>query len=275
MPDQIQMLIEIALQEDVGSGHITSDELFGEQVIVKTGIILAKQNLVIAGLEIAKRVFLTVDHHLNWQRYFEDGALVKKGQKVAEIQGRIDSLLKAERVALNFLQHLSGIATFTRKFVEQVKKYPVQILDTRKTTPGMRALEKHAVRMGGGKNHRIGLYDRFLIKDNHLEGISITEAIARAKAKNVNKVSIELEIDSIDQVEEAITAGAGILLLDNFLPKDLKKAVKQAEGRVKTEASGGITLDNVVDYAKTGVAFISIGALTHSAPAADLSLEIV
>lgn len=287
MPDQIQMLIEIALQEDIGSGDITTEALFGDSKIEKNGVILAKQDLVIAGLEIAKRVFLTVDHHLNWQRYFEDGALVKKGQKVAEIAGRFDSLLKAERTALNFLQHLSGIATFTRQFVEKVKKYPVQILDTRKTAPGMRALEKHAVRMGGGKNHRLGLYDRFLIKDNHLRGMSVGEAVKRAKAKNVNRVPIEIEVHSIDQIEEAVAAGADILLLDNFSPRELKKIVRIIRGKVgasrrlaptpeplQIEASGGITLDNVVDYARTGVDFISIGALTHSAPAVDISLEL-
>lgn len=275
MPDQIQMLIEIALQEDIGTGDITTEALFGGQAIEKSGVILAKQDLVIAGLEIAKRVFLAVDHHLNWKRYFEEGVLVKKGQKVAEVQGRYDSILKGERVALNFLQHLSGIATLTRQFVDKIKKYPVQILDTRKTTPGLRALEKHAVRVGGGKNHRLGLYDRFLIKDNHLQGISIQEAIVRAKRKNVNKVPIEIEVDSISQIEEAIQAGADIILLDNLSPRDLKKAVLQVNHRVKLEASGGITLENVVDYAKTGVDFISIGALTHSAPAVDLSLEMV
>jgi nicotinate-nucleotide pyrophosphorylase (carboxylating) len=157
-------------------------------------------------------------------------------------------------------------------------KGKAQILDTRKTLPGFRALEKQAVRMGGGKNHRLGLFDRFLIKDNHLEGVSITEAIARAKKANVHKVPIEIEVDSQEnfmaQIDEAVRAGADILLLDNFSPKDLKKAVEKVAGRVKTEASGGINLDNVADYAKTGVDFISIGALTHSAPAVDISLEI-
>ncbi len=280
MPDQIQMLIEIALQEDIGTGDITTEALFGGQTIEKTGAIVAKQDLVIAGLEIAKRVFLTVDHHLSWQRYFEDGASVKRGQKVAEATGRLDSILKGERVALNFLQHLSGIATFTRQFVERVKKYPVKVLDTRKTTPGIRALEKHAVRMGGGKNHRLGLYDRFLIKDNHLKDVSIREAIARVKAKNVNRVPIEMEVGAYcntplqEQIEEAFFAGADIILFDNLSPKELGKAVNQVAGRAKTEASGGITLDNIVDYAKTGVDFISIGALTHSAPASDFSLKI-
>ncbi len=300
MPDQIQTLIEIALQEDIGTGDITTEALFGGEGIEKTGTIVAKQDLILAGMEIARRVFATVDNHLRWERYFEDGAVVKQGQKVAEVTGRFDSILKGERVALNFLQHLSGIATTTRQFVDKIKKYPVQILDTRKTTPGMRALEKHAVRMGGGKNHRLGLYDRFLIKDNHLKGMAIGEAVKRVQAKNLNKVPIEIEVDSLDQIEEAIAAGADILLLDNFSPKNLKKAVQKisqyccnqsqrdVEGEApralpvegatrapKIEASGGVTLENVVDYAKTGVYFISIGSLTHSAPAVDFSLEIL
>lgn len=268
------MLIEIALQEDIGTGDITTNALFGEDPVEKIGVILAKQEIVISGLEIAKRVFTTVDNHLGWKRYYEDGRLVPPGTKVAEISGRLQSLLRAERTALNFLQHLSGVATLTRQYVERVKKYPVQILDTRKTTPGLRALEKHAVRMGGGKNHRLGLYDRFLIKDNHLKGRSITEAIRRAKENNPNKVPVEIEIERLDQIEEALQAGADILLLDNFEPRDLKKAAEKVAGRAKTEASGGIDLENVVDYAKTGVDFISIGVLTHSAPAVDLSLAI-
>ncbi len=268
------MLIEIALQEDIGTGDITTNALFGEDPIEKTGVIVAKQDLIISGLEIARRVFDTVDHHLKWERFFEDGQNVSKESKVAQVSGRLQSLLRAERTALNFLQHLSGIATFTRKFVEKVKGYPVQILDTRKTMPGLRALEKHAVRSGGGKNHRLGLFDRFLIKENHLVGRSISEAVKRAKENNPNKVPIEIEIQKIDQIEEAITAGADILLMDNFSAKDLKKAVEKVEKRAKIEASGRITFENVVDYAKTGVDFISIGALTHSAPAVDLSLEI-
>ena len=282
MHDRIQPLIEIALREDIGTGDITTEALLGGAVVEKTGVIVARQDLVLAGMEIARRVFVTVDAGLKWTRYFEDEAVVKKGQKVVEITGRLDSILKGERVALNFLQHLSGIATFTHRFVDKVRKYPVQILDTRKTTPGMRALEKHAVRMGGGKNHRLGLYDRFLIKDNHLKGVSIGEAVQRAKARNVNKVPIEIEVDSPDQIEEAIAAGADILLLDNFSPRELGKMVKiirKAGVRhvepLRIEASGGVTLENVVDYAKTGVDFISIGALTHSAPAVDFSLEIL
>ncbi len=275
MADRIQMLIEIALQEDIGTGDITSDALFGDELVEKSGVLLAKEDLVIAGLEIARRVFLTVDHHLNWERYVEDGARVKKGTEVAKVSGRFKSLLRAERTALNFLQHLSGVATLTAKFVEKVKGTKAQILDTRKTLPGFRALEKMAVRVGGGKNHRLGLYDRYLIKDNHLMGISIAEAVKRAKAANVNRVPIEVEIQGIDQIEEAIDASADILMTDNFSISDLKQAVGQVAGRAKIEASGGINLENVRAYAETGVDFLSIGTLTHSARAVDLSLEIL
>lgn len=268
------MLIEIALQEDIGTGDITSDALFEDEHVEKSGVITAKENLVIAGLEIAKRVFLTVDHHLNWERYVEDGAPVPRGSKVAKVSGRFKSLLRAERTALNFLQHLSGVATLTAQFVEKVKGTKAQILDTRKTLPGMRALEKMAVRAGGGQNHRLGLYDRYLIKDNHLAGISIAEAVKRAKAHNVNRVPIEVEIQRLDQIDEAIAAGADILMMDNFSVVNLKEAVQKVAGRVQIEASGGITLENVRAYAETGVDFISVGALTHSAHAVDLSLEI-
>ncbi len=278
MTDRIQALIDIALQEDIGTGDITTDALFGEQTVERQAVITAKQDLIIAGLEIARRVFQTVDHHLHWERYFEDGQSVKKGQKVAQISGRLQSLLKGERTALNFLQHLSGIATVTHQFVQKVEKYPVQILDTRKTTPAMRAMEKHAVRAGGGKNHRIGLFDRYLMKENHLAHVSIAEAIAKAKAHNQNKVPIEIEIRPNQwekEIEEAIQAGADILLMDNFPPKELSKVVKKVAGRVKLEASGGVNFETVTDFAKTGVDYISIGALTHSAPAVDLSLEII
>lgn len=275
MPDRIQMLIEIALQEDIGSGDVTSDALFGDEAVEKTGVILAKEDLTVAGLEIARRVFLTVDHHLEWERSVDDGARVAKGTKVAKVSGRFKSLLRAERTALNFLQHLSGVATLTARFVEKVKGTKAKVLDTRKTLPGFRALEKMAVRAGGGVNHRLGLYDRYLIKDNHLMGASISEAVLRAKEHNVDRVPIEVEIQRLDQIEEAVASGADVLMMDNFTVGDLKKAVEKVEGRAKVEASGGITLENVAEYAATGVDFISVGALTHSARAVDLSLEIL
>ncbi len=272
--DRVQTLIDIALEEDIGTGDITTRALFGERAIEKKGVILARQDLVIAGLEIAKRVFLTVDPDLKWERYVEEGASLKAGTKVAMIHGRYVSLLKAERTALNFLQHLSGVATLTRRFVDRVQNFSVTILDTRKTLPGYRALEKHAVRAGGGKNHRLGLYDRFLIKDNHLMGSTMIEAVQKCRENNPHKVAIEVEVDSLDQIDEALEARADIILMDNFSSKELQRAVEKVAKRAKVEASGGINLENVVAYAKTGVDFISIGALTHSAPAVDLALDI-
>lgn len=275
MADRIQMLIELALQEDIGAGDITSDALFGDEHLEKSGVIVAKEDLVVVGLEVARRVFFTVDHHLSWELLAKDGDRVAKGTRVAKVSGRYKSLLRAERTALNFLQHLSGVATLTAKFVEKAKGTKAKILDTRKTLPGFRTLEKYAVTMGGGVNHRMGLYDRYLIKDNHLMGASITKAVQKAKAHNDGKKLIEVELQSLKQIDEAVAAGADVLMMDNFSVEDLKKAVAQVAGRAKIEASGGITLDNVLDYAKTGVDFISIGALTHSAKAVDLSLEIL
>ena len=274
MTDRIQALIDLALEEDIGTGDITTEALFEGTSVEKIAVITAKEPLVVAGLEIARRVFLTVDRSAQWKSLAAEGQQVTLGERIAEVSGPIGTLLKGERTALNFLQHLSGIATFTRMFVEKVREFPVQILDTRKTTPGLRAMEKHAVRSGGGKNHRLGLYDRFLIKDNHLRGIGLAEAIRRAKEKNPNRVPIEVEIDNCSEINEAIASGADILLLDNFTPKELKKAVSLIAGRAKTEASGSIRLDNIVDYAKSGVDFISIGALTHSAPAVDISMNL-
>lgn len=274
MPDPIQMLIEIALQEDIGSGDITTQALFGEDAVEKKGVIVAKQDLVLSGLDVARRVFLTVDHHLDWKSEASDGDSVAKDTMIARIQGRLQSLLRAERTALNFLQHLSGIATQTQRYVAKVKDFPAKILDTRKTIPGLRLLEKRAVRDGGGVNHRAGLFDQFLVKDNHLMGRSITEAVRLAKESGLGSGFVEVEVDALEQIEEAVMAGADRILLDNFSPENIQKAVSQVAGRTQTEASGGIHLENILDYAKSGVDFISIGALTHSAPAADLSLEV-
>ncbi len=277
MPDPVQVLIELALQEDIGRGDITSDALFDGEEIKKTGVLLAKEECVVSGLEIARRVFDTVDHHLAWKAHEQDGARVSKGTEIATVSGRFKSLLRAERTALNFLQHLSGVATLTANFVEAVRGTNAKILDTRKTLPGFRMLEKKAVRDGGGKNHRIGLYDRYLIKDNHLMGASIAEALNRAKNHRTQKdleALIEIEVTRLDQVEEAVAGGADIVLMDNFSVENLAKAVKQVAGRVKIEASGGIRRENVLSYAETGVDFISVGTITHSAKAADISLEI-
>ena len=277
MSSILQKLINLALEEDIGSGDITSEALCGKSEVgsrKESGVFLAKQDLIVSGLEVARRTLWTVDDKIQWKALARDGQRVVSGTKMVEVAGELSSLLQAERTALNFLQHLSGIATFTNMFVKKIEGYPAQILDTRKTLPGFRSLEKKAVLDGGGKNHRLGLYDRYLIKDNHLAGMSITQALSLVREHNKQAFVVELEVQSLAQIEEALSGGADILLLDNFSSEDLKKAVAQIAGRAKSEASGGINLSNIVDYAKTGVDFISIGALTHSAPAADISLEI-
>ena len=277
MPDRTQVLLELALQEDIGAADITSDAIFGDQELEKEAIIVARQQLIVAGIDVARKTFLAIDHHLQFEPLFAEGAVVQEGQPVIRLAGRIRSLLKGERLALNFLQHLSGIATYTRQFVDKVRKYPVLIFDTRKTTPGLRDLEKKAVRMGGARNHRMGLYDRVLIKDNHIAacGGSVGEAIRKARENLPSQTLIEVEVDRLEQIEAALKAQAEILLLDNFTPRAVKRAKKLIKDDAEIEISGGITLDNVVKYAKAGPNRISVGSLTHSAPAVDLALEIV
>lgn len=284
MLDPIQTLIDLALQEDIGDGDVTGSALFDHPNLEKEAVLVAKQDLIVAGIDVARKTFLTVDSQINFDALFAEGAVVKKDQVIIKLSGSIASLCKAERTALNFLQHLSGIATQTRKFVGKVKKYKVEILDTRKTTPGLRTLEKKAVRMGEGKNHRMGLFDSILIKENHIRACgSIEEALKRA-TKGRPEGKIEIEVEKWDQIPAAVTGGADIILLDNFPPKDIKKAKKLVEKLVKKlptkrrillEASGGITLENVVKYARTGVDRISVGALTHSSRAVDISMQVV
>jgi nicotinate-nucleotide pyrophosphorylase (carboxylating) len=238
--------------------------------------LLAKEDLVLAGREIFSRVFATLDPKVTCTWFFEDGEQVKKGKVVAELRGDARSILKGERVALNFLQHLSGIASFTREIVQKIKKYPVRLLDTRKTTPGLRALEKYAVKVGGGYNHRFGLFDGILIKENHIAVAGgIKQAVTRAKAKASRFLRVEVEVNDLDEVRTALEAGADVLLLDNMDLNTMRKAVKMVKNKTLLEASGNINKDTVEEVAKTGVDFISMGALTHSAPAKDFSLEIV
>lgn len=283
MLDPIQTLIDLALQEDIGDGDVTGLALFDHPHVEKEAVLVAKQDLIVAGIDVARKTFLTVDPQISFEALFAEGAVVKKDQVIIKLSGPIASLCKAERTAVNFLQHLSGIATQTRKFVGKVKKYKVEILDTRKTTPGLRVLEKKAVRMGEGKNHRMGLFDSILIKENHIRTCgSIEEALKRV-ASGQPEGKIEIEVEKLDQIPSAVTGGADIILLDNFPPKDIKKAKKLVEKLVKKltpkrrillEASGGITLENVVKYARTGVDRISIGALTHSSHAVDISMQV-
>jgi nicotinate-nucleotide pyrophosphorylase (carboxylating) len=275
---QIEEITDRALAEDLGKGDVTTEALIpGDRR--GTGFIMAKKEGILAGINVAKQVFHRVDPELKVEILLEDGARVKPGSKVAKVSGNIASILRAERVALNFLQHLSGIASETNRYVEAVKGLPVRIMDTRKTTPGLRSLEKHAVRAGGGDNHRMNLGDGILIKDNHLaalrsQGLNIKEIIARARQNTPQRLPVEVEVGTVSEALEAMEAGADIVMLDNMNLEDMRKAVKSIHGRALIEASGGITLDNVRAVAETGVDFISIGALTHSARALDISLEL-
>lgn len=272
---QTKELVKIALSEDILTGDVTSEAIFEQEESVAA--IYAKANGVISGLEVAKEVCLQVDESLDFEAKVKDGDEVKIKQIVAVIAGKTVSILKAERVMLNFLQRLSGVATRTNNFTSMLKGYKTQILDTRKTTPGMRFLEKEAVLHGNGKNHRIGLYDQALIKDNHIEAVGgITEAVKRVVNFNKGKENfiIVVETKNLEEVKEALELPVTRIMIDNFSPKEAEEAVKFVNARKPIEASGGITEQNIVEYAKVGVDFISIGALTHSVKALDLSLLI-
>ena len=270
----VDLLIELALTEDLGIGDITTEStiLEGQTAI---GKIVVESDGVIAGLPIAERVFKQVDPSLQFRASVTDGQSVKGVTSIATVAGRVGAILTAERVALNFLQRLSGTATLTSQFVAAVAEYNVKILDTRKTTAGWRAIQKYAVRLGGGHNHRFGLYDGVLIKDNHiLASGGVCQAIQRARSAVPHTAKIEVEVETLNQVNQAIEAKADILLLDN-MPVDLMKdAVAKIAGKAITEASGGITLDQVETIATTGVDLISIVALTHSAMPLDISLDL-
>src|SRR3972149_5785258 len=275
---QIEELIDRALAEDLGKGDVTTEALIpGNQQ--GTGFIVAKQEGILAGTGTAKQVFYRVDPELEVEILLEDGARVKPGNKIARVSGSIASILKAERVALNFLQRLSCIASETNRYTKAVEGLPVRIMDTRKTTPNLRSLEKYAVRVGGGGSHRMSLSDGILIKDNHLvalrsQGLNIKEIIAKARKNAPQRLPVEVEVGTVSEALEAVEAGADIVMLDNMNIEDMRKAVKSIHGRALIEASGGITLDNVRAVAETGVDFISIGALTHSTRALDISLEL-
>ncbi|MDH4269451.1 MAG: carboxylating nicotinate-nucleotide diphosphorylase [Dehalococcoidia bacterium] len=275
---QIEEIIDRALAEDLGKGDITTEALIsGDRQ--GTAFIVAKKEGVLAGINVAKQVFHRVDPELKVEALLEDGARIEPGSRVAKVSGSIASILKAERIALNFLQRLSGIASETNRYVEVVKGLPVRTMDTRKTTPGLRSLEKHAVKAGGGENHRMSLGDGILIKDNHLaalrsQGLDIKEIIARARQNAPQRLPVEVEVGTVAEASEAVEAGADVVMLDNMNLEDMREAVKAIHGRALIEASGGITLDNVRAVAETGVDFISIGALTHSARALDISLEL-
>ncbi|MEE8620217.1 MAG: carboxylating nicotinate-nucleotide diphosphorylase [Dehalococcoidia bacterium] len=276
---QIEEIIDDALAEDLGKGDVTTEVLMPPGDLQGTGFITVKEEGILAGAGVAKQVFHRVDPELKVEFLLKDGARVKSGTKVARVSGNIASILKAERVALNFLQRLSGIASDTSRYVERVEGSPVRIMDTRKTTPGLRLLEKYAVTVGGGKNHRMNLGDGILIKDNHLatlrsQGLNIREIVAKARQNAPHRLPVEIEVRIASEALEAVEAGVDIIMLDNMNLEEMRKAVESIHGRALIEASGGITLDNVRAVAETGVNSISIGALTHSARALDINLEL-
>jgi len=275
--EEIRRVVQLALAEDVGGGDITTLATVAPNATAKA-VMIAREPLVVAGLAVAEAVFGELSPAIRISRTAKDGDHVTSGQSLLHISGPAQAMLTGERVALNFIQRLSGVATLTRQYVDAVKGTRAQILDTRKTTPGLRRLEKYAVTCGGGHTHRAGLFDKVLIKDNHLAALQhdppnpIAAAVRRAREK-YPRHTIEVEADTLEQVEQAVAAGADIILLDNMNLVQLRLAVQQAKGRAKTEASGGVNLASVRQIAETGVDCISVGALTHSARAADIALD--
>ncbi|MGC8863397.1 MAG: carboxylating nicotinate-nucleotide diphosphorylase [Armatimonadota bacterium] len=273
-PIHVERVVKNALAEDIGSGDITT-ALTVPAIARVEAVIVSRAAGVLAGIEVARAAFQATDPRILFEALLEDGAEIEPGTTIALVQGGAASILTAERVALNFLQRLSGVATLTAKYVAAVAHTQAKIVDTRKTTPGLRVLEKYAVAVGGGRNHRFGLYDGILIKDNHIAAVGgITAAVAAARAHAPHTLRIEVEVGSLQEMEEAIEAGADAVLLDNMPVDMLKKAVEVAQGKVILEASGRVSLDNVAAIAETGVDLISVGALTHSAQALDISLEV-
>ncbi|MBW5471161.1 carboxylating nicotinate-nucleotide diphosphorylase [Brevibacillus formosus] len=271
---ELQRKIEEWLQEDVGFGDVTTMSTIPESE-QGVGILYAKEAGIVAGLPIAEQVFATVDSTLVFEAKVEEGARVEVGQQIAEVSGSVRSILSGERLALNLMQRLSGIATKTSEYAAAVAGTKARVVDTRKTTPGLRALEKYAVRVGGGYNHRFALYDAVMIKDNHIKGAGgIAQAVAAARAVIPHTMTVEVEAESFEQVQEALAAGADTIMLDNMSLDQMVEAVQYINGRAIVEASGGVSLETIGDIAKTGVDIISVGALTHSVKAFDISLDL-
>ena len=276
--EQINHIIDLALAEDISHGDITSATLIPAELEGKASILI-KATGVLAGGDVAKKVFLEVDESLKVEVLIKDGTKVKSGDNAVAITGRVISILKAERVVLNFLSKLSGIASETARYITETQGLNVRITDTRKTTPALRPLEKYAVSMGGGQNHRFHLGDGILIKDNHLValralGMNLRDIVAKAKQNAPQSLKVEVEVNTAEEVRDAVEAGADIIMLDNMSPDEMRHAARLIPSRVKIEASGGITLANVRVAAETGVNLISIGALTHSSKALDISLDL-
>jgi nicotinate-nucleotide pyrophosphorylase (carboxylating) len=269
----IREILERAFHEDMPMGDITTDCTVPEHSVSKA-VLIAKQEGVIAGIDVCIEAFKMLDPKVKLRVIAKDGDFVEKGSQLLIVEGKSRALLKAERTALNLLQRLSGIASTTRKYVEKIIGYNAKVVDTRKTTPGLRALEKYAVRVGGGTNHRFSLSDGVLIKDNHIKAAGgIEQAVKAAKDSIPHTVKIEVETQTLDQVEEAIRAGADIIMLDNMSPSLMEQAVKIIDGKALIEASGNVTLDNIQEVAASGVDIISVGAITHSIKAMDISMK--
>lgn len=272
---ELEYIIEHAFREDIGDGDITTNNLIPENSVAKASM-TAKADGVIAGLPIAEKVFKKLDPNLIWKPLVQDGDTIEKGQVIVEMQGSFRALLTGERLALNLMQRMSGIASETAKYVAEVKHTNVQILDTRKTVPGLRTLDKYSVKTGGGTNHRIGLYDLVMIKDNHIKVAGgIAPAVEQIRKSIPNHIKVEVETTNIEEVQEALSAGADIIMLDNMSNEAMTEAVQLVNGKAKTEASGNMNLERLKGVAETGVDFISIGALTHSVKALDISQNII
>lgn len=270
----VRKIVTRALFEDLGDGDVTT-RLTVPEASKARGTFYAKQSLVVAGLPVAAEVFRALEPDCKWESALSDGANVAAGQSLATVEGKAATLLSGERVALNFLQRMSGIATLTRKFKDQLDGLKTKLLDTRKTTPGLRILEKYAVRMGGGSNHRMGLDDGILIKNNHIAVAGgVRTAVERARKERPEGMPIEVEVRGFEELQEAVAAGADVALLDNMTPRQVAECVRLVQSRMELEVSGGISLENIREYAKTGVDRISVGALTHSAPAVDINFLI-
>ena len=278
-PFELETLVAAALKEDVPHGDVTTSALLDPSLQAQAHVV-AKEDLTLAGVAVLYTVYRVLDPAVTVTATFQDGTTLEAGQTFATLQGPAHSILGGERVALNFLQHLSGIATLTARFKAEIRQYPTVLVDTRKTIPGLRRIEKWAVALGGGANHRMTLSDGVLIKDNHLllleaQGTTIREACRKAKERLSRQFRICVEVENLEHVIEALDGGADMLLLDNMPPALVQEAVDLIKGKAHIEVSGGITLENVREYAATGVDSISIGALTHSAPAVDISLDVL
>jgi len=270
----VDRLIDLAIAEDIGSGDITTDSLVAPDLDGRA-VVLAKEPLVLAGLQTARQVFTRFDNHIVFETAQKDGDEIQAGEIFIKLAGRLAALLKAERIALNFLQHLCGIATHVRAYMAEVGDSPVRVVDTRKTTPGWRILEKYAVRVGGAANHRMGLYDGVLIKDNHIAACGgVKPAIDRARQDISHLIKIEVEVSTLEEAKQALAAKADVIMLDNMNLKEIRQAVDLIGQNALVEVSGNVTMDRLKALAETGVDLISIGALTHAARAVDISMRI-